>query len=112
MNRFGQRRLWKLGGFTFCTMLEDSMADSYAPIATLNGSSAAEVGLTAETLVKGIDQTAKEVYDRILNFNGRLVRQDAHRFACYAAADGANSAASLTTSRLVVDFDRIAYHTP
>ncbi|KAJ1548395.1 hypothetical protein HK405_003388, partial [Cladochytrium tenue] len=93
-------------------MLEGSMADSYAPIATLNGSSAAEVGLTTGALVKGIDQTAKEVYDRILNFNGRLVQQDAHRFACYAAADGANSAASLTTSRLVVDLDRIAYHTP
>ncbi|KAJ1562160.1 hypothetical protein HK405_015209 [Cladochytrium tenue] len=93
-------------------MLEGSMADSYAPITMLNGSSAAEAGLTAEALVKRIDQTAVEVYDRILDFNGRLVPQGTHRFACYAAADGANSAASLTTSRLVVNFDRIAYHAP
>ena len=104
-------RYVKLTGFSYCSMLNNSVFDALVAVLPLGGSIAAK-NPAASTLTQLIDDTARAINAFIKNVFPDVSPVDAKRYACYAAAEGNNPSANLTDDRLLVTVDPEAYFSP
>ncbi|KAJ3107952.1 Xylosyltransferase 2 [Phlyctochytrium bullatum] len=111
-------RYFRMAGFKYCYILNNASFDALAPFtgASLEGSgiklghTIATANPDVGTLAKIMDSRAKVLAASLEKY--RAFRPEhVRRYACYAAADGANSFANLTSSRFLYQVDPGTYLT-
>ncbi|KAJ3197618.1 hypothetical protein HDU67_003692, partial [Dinochytrium kinnereticum] len=94
-------RYLKANGFQFCGILNNATFDSMVPVSVWEGQTVSERDRPVEELVELIDGIAQNVMSLIYSRNQFLDPEEITRFACYCAADGANTVARLSDTRLL-----------
>ncbi|KAJ3094489.1 hypothetical protein HDU97_008017 [Phlyctochytrium planicorne] len=102
-------RFVRVDGFKLCPMLNNATFDAMVPTSYWNGSSIAELENPQNDTITMIDDVALKITLEIRSKSLFLDGKDLIRYACYSAADGANSVAKLTKSRLLNTIDPSNY---
>ncbi|KAI8848114.1 hypothetical protein BC829DRAFT_490264 [Chytridium lagenaria] len=95
----GSQRYFTATGFEFCTALNNATFDSLAVISEWGDVTIAKRNPNMQEFTEFIDRHARRIMLMLYGRNQFLEAQELSRFACYAAADGANSVANLSPRR-------------
>ncbi|KAJ3188471.1 hypothetical protein HK101_009157 [Irineochytrium annulatum] len=104
-----QSRYFKVAGFQFCSILNNASFDSLAWMNEWSGPVAA-VNPPVKRFIDLLETRAK-IMAQVLDKYRAFKTDHTRRLACYCAADGSNSFANLTTSRLLYRVDPVNYFT-
>ncbi|KAJ8325689.1 Xylosyltransferase 2 [Batrachochytrium dendrobatidis] len=94
----------KITGFNYCKMLDGSIFNAMVYLHPLKGS-IATLNPLVKTVISLLDDTAEKITEFIKIKFETVDVLEAHRYACYAVAEGNNPSANLTDVRFVVSFD-------
>ncbi|KAJ3206416.1 hypothetical protein HDU67_008176 [Dinochytrium kinnereticum] len=108
----GAKRYFQATGFEFCTALNNATFDSLAVINEWGDVTIAKRNPFMHEFTEYIDRHARRIMLLLYGRNQFLEAQELSRFACYAAADGANSVANLSDTRILSVVDPINYMAP
>ncbi|KAJ3107254.1 hypothetical protein HDU96_007962 [Phlyctochytrium bullatum] len=101
-------RYFRVREFGFCAHLNNATFDSLVHVHPWN-KTIAETGISPREFADFIDAVAKKIMLHYFKSYGFLEIPSLHRFACYCAADGANSVAFLTDQRMLTSVDPRRY---
>eukprot|EP00842_Homolaphlyctis_polyrhiza_P001241 jgi/Hompol1/2117/HPOL_002833-RA len=98
----------RISGFQFCSMLDNSVFDAFVHIHPLGGS-IASLNPEVSTVIALMDAAALRIKNFIHEIADGISELEAHRYACYAVAEGNNPSANLTDARFIHSFDPSIY---
>ncbi|KAI8848110.1 hypothetical protein BC829DRAFT_444049 [Chytridium lagenaria] len=101
-------RYFRVSGFKFCETLNNASFDSLAYIEKW-GETVAERKPTMSEFTTFLDNEAKRVMMVLMAKNRFLSIKEIGRFACYCVAEGSNSLASISPTRLLDVVDPLKY---
>ncbi|KAJ3104680.1 hypothetical protein HDU97_008956 [Phlyctochytrium planicorne] len=111
ITKLGANRYFQAKGFEFCTALDGAWFDSLTVINEW-GVSVAKRNPSMKEFVGFIDKNARRIMLLIYGRNQFLETQELSRFSCYAAAEGWNSVANISDTRLLHMVDAATYLGP
>ncbi|KAJ3216119.1 Xylosyltransferase 2 [Dinochytrium kinnereticum] len=110
-------RYFRMAGFEYCKILNNASFDALATFTGngvgtpfKDGTTIASTNPDVLTLIKMIDARARILAASLEKYRAFRI-EHVRRFACYAAGDGANSFANLTSTRFLYQVDPATYLT-